>query len=123
MSCEKVVILEEVKVGSGDFICKKCGFRSKKFEEFVGHKKSCDDQNEDKNVFILNEEEIKNFGCEEFKFQCQVCDKGFMKKFDLEQHLRCHTGERPFLCKLCGRSFAQKSNCKSHVQTHRVSCN
>ena len=54
------------------------------------------------------------------KLTCQYCDKTFSKNFDLQQHVRSHTGEKPFQCIVCGRAFAQKSNVKKHMQTHKV---
>ncbi|KAM9444964.1 zinc finger protein 341 [Clarias gariepinus] len=54
------------------------------------------------------------------KLQCSFCDKTFAKNFDLQQHIRSHTGEKPFQCIVCGRAFAQKSNVKKHMQTHKV---
>ena len=54
------------------------------------------------------------------KLKCQYCDKTFSKNFDLQQHVRSHTGEKPFQCIVCGRAFAQKSNVKKHMQTHKV---
>ena len=54
------------------------------------------------------------------KLFCSYCDKGFSKNFDLEQHVRSHTGEKPFQCLICGRGFAQKSNVKKHMATHKV---
>ena len=54
------------------------------------------------------------------KHMCQYCDKTFSKNFDLAQHVRSHTGEKPFQCIVCGRAFAQKSNVKKHMQTHKV---
>ena len=51
---------------------------------------------------------------------CQYCDRSFTKNFDLQQHTRSHTGEKPFQCIVCGRAFAQKSNVKKHLQTHKV---
>ena len=54
------------------------------------------------------------------KLKCQYCDKLFTKNFDLQQHVRSHTGEKPFQCIVCGRAFAQKSNVKKHMQTHKV---
>ncbi|XP_022106685.1 zinc finger protein 341-like [Acanthaster planci] len=52
--------------------------------------------------------------------KCNYCDKTFTKNFDLQQHVRSHTGEKPFQCIVCGRAFAQKSNVKKHMQTHKV---
>ncbi|KAK7071985.1 hypothetical protein SK128_019708, partial [Halocaridina rubra] len=54
------------------------------------------------------------------KHKCSFCGKLFSKNFDLQQHLRSHTGEKPFQCVVCGRAFTQKSNVKKHMATHRV---
>ncbi|XP_030642594.1 zinc finger protein 341 [Chanos chanos] len=54
------------------------------------------------------------------KLKCSFCEKVFTKNFDLQQHIRSHTGEKPFQCIVCGRAFAQKSNVKKHMQTHKV---
>ena len=54
------------------------------------------------------------------KLFCSYCQKGFNKVFDLTQHTRSHTGEKPYQCVICGRGFAQKSNVKKHMATHKV---
>ena len=41
------------------------------------------------------------------KLFCSYCQKGFNKNFDLAQHVRSHTGERPYECGECGKAFAQ----------------
>nr|XP_033819412.1 zinc finger protein 341 isoform X2 [Geotrypetes seraphini] len=67
---------------------------------------------------ISNEDQDGKHKCQ--KLKCTYCDKTFTKNFDLQQHIRSHTGEKPFQCIVCGRAFAQKSNVKKHMQTHKV---
>uniref|UniRef100_A0A8C4DEN9 Zinc finger protein 341 n=1 Tax=Dicentrarchus labrax TaxID=13489 RepID=A0A8C4DEN9_DICLA len=67
--------------------------------------------------FLSSAEQLKGKGP---KLKCNFCDKIFSKNFDLQQHIRSHTGEKPFQCIVCGRAFAQKSNVKKHMQTHKV---
>ncbi|XP_043944946.1 zinc finger protein 341 [Protopterus annectens] len=67
-----------------------------------------------------NENSLSEGKLESPKLKCTYCEKGFAKNFDLQQHIRSHTGEKPFQCIVCGRAFAQKSNVKKHMQTHKV---
>ncbi len=75
-----------------------------------------------KKVSNVTEEDIDLFGepISSPTFNCKICGKCFGKQWDLLQHSRTHTGEKPFQCLLCGRESNQKSNAKKHVDSHRV---
>ncbi|CAG7836790.1 unnamed protein product [Allacma fusca] len=70
----------------------------------------------------LNNKKVRRSSSENdtSKKQCEYCGKVFKKVFNLHQHIRSHTGEKPFHCLVCGRGFTQKSNVKKHMQTHKV---
>ncbi|XP_050359476.1 zinc finger protein 26-like isoform X2 [Nymphalis io] len=55
----------------------------------------------------------------EKKHQCKHCDKTFLMKYELKNHMVRHTGERNYLCGLCGESFTRMISLKKHCQMHK----
>lgn len=51
---------------------------------------------------------------------CEVCNKKFMKKSNLIDHLRLHANMKPFQCEHCEKSFVQSGNYKAHLRTHTL---
>ena len=47
-------------------------------------------------------------------FGCPYCQKHFLRRHHLQQHVRLHTGERPFVCNICNKNFVQQSSLISH---------
>ena len=50
--------------------------------------------------------------------QCKTCQKCFGKKFNLERHIRIHTGEKPYQCFVCDKKFPRKETLDDHKATH-----
>ena len=52
-------------------------------------------------------------------FQCNICYHTFTREWNLKNHIRTHTGERPYPCPICFRRFNMKHHLKRHLWTHR----
>ncbi|KAM6936342.1 zinc finger protein 1035 [Lycodopsis pacificus] len=69
-------------------------------------------------------DEDKNTGSEDSDsdspyFPCHVCGKTFPTSESLEDHQRCHLGEKPHECAECGRCFFQASQLQQHQRMHK----
>ncbi|XP_008194449.1 zinc finger protein 33B [Tribolium castaneum] len=55
------------------------------------------------------------------KYFCSICPKSYFANNKLQKHIRTHTGERPFHCPACDKCFIDKSYIKQHLKTaHNV---
>lgn len=57
--------------------------------------------------------------------QCSHCPFKAPRRFDLIEHERLHTGERPYTCEKCGRTFRRRGIWKKHLIYHmekKVQC-
>ncbi|KAF0311700.1 Protein suppressor of hairy wing [Amphibalanus amphitrite] len=51
-------------------------------------------------------------------FECESCDKTFVRKEDLARHSVLHQGSRVHRCPICEKTFAIKPSLKIHLLTH-----
>jgi len=47
-----------------------------------------------------------------------ACGKTFKKHFQLANHQRVHSGDRPFVCHTCGKAFNQEVTLRTHMRIH-----
>ncbi|XP_044763071.1 zinc finger protein OZF-like [Coccinella septempunctata] len=52
----------------------------------------------------------------EKKYFCHLCPKSFQANCKLEKHVRSHTGDKPFKCPSCDKCFVDKSYIKQHLK-------
>lgn len=52
-------------------------------------------------------------------YRCEICNKAFKLNYQLTKHKKyVHTEERPFKCYLCNASFKRSFHLKVHAKTH-----
>ena len=51
-------------------------------------------------------------------YKCATCGKGFLRRERFVTHTRIHTGEKPFVCGVCNRGYRDKRELKKHQATH-----
>lgn len=51
-------------------------------------------------------------------FNCDACEKSFVKKSSLVLHQRSHTGAKPYMCKVCGKAFGRTDVLLRHWKIH-----
>nr|XP_057939807.1 zinc finger protein 1035 isoform X1 [Doryrhamphus excisus]XP_057939808.1 zinc finger protein 1035 isoform X1 [Doryrhamphus excisus] len=52
-------------------------------------------------------------------FPCHVCGKTFPTSENLEDHQKCHLGEKPHECAECGKCFFQAAQLEQHKRMHK----
>ncbi|KAJ8364317.1 hypothetical protein SKAU_G00131480 [Synaphobranchus kaupii] len=61
---------------------------------------------------------IHKYGRRDKTHPCLVCGKVFDRSYNLKQHSRVHTGEKPYSCPLCLKTFTQLGSLNKHKHSH-----
>lgn len=51
-------------------------------------------------------------------YPCEVCDKVFLKPYNLKSHMKTHSLDKPFKCSHCFKTFARSHDKKRHELLH-----
>ncbi|XP_066932513.1 zinc finger protein 107-like [Clytia hemisphaerica] len=50
--------------------------------------------------------------------QCDVCEKSFTNKLNLQKHMLSHTDSKPYQCFVCGKAFRLRLSLQKHYAVH-----
>jgi uncharacterized Zn-finger protein len=53
-----------------------------------------------------------------YRHRCSLCTKSYKSKYDLQKHVRGHTGEACYTCGQCSETFRLYSLYKLHMKIH-----
>ena len=102
--------------GETPYKCEECGQELKLSEHLRGHMRRT---HTIETPFNLITSSGASDGSKNKKsHQCHVCGRMCGAPYQLQRHLRVHSGEKPFSCEQCGKCFTQQSNLTRHQLTH-----
>ena len=70
-------------------------------------------------VEYLTSDSYSSVQFENKNLDCSFCNYKTNSKFNLDCHVRTHTGERPYACQFCPYKSASKSNLNNHTKNHK----
>ncbi|KAG5854701.1 zinc finger protein 271-like isoform X2 [Anguilla anguilla] len=86
--------------------------------EFEGGEQTGEDMSGNKSEEKTILPTIPKYGRRDKIHPCLVCGKVFDRSYNLKQHSRVHTGEKPYSCPLCLKTFTQLGSLNKHKHSH-----
>lgn len=62
-------------------------------------------------IFMKHEKQVQ-------RYSCNVCGHRFFYRYQVEDHMQVHSGEKKFICDVCGMSFLRINNLAIHKKRH-----
>ncbi|XP_068204528.1 zinc finger protein 157-like [Palaemon carinicauda] len=102
------------------FECPNCGKKFAYRKRFIMHLEQCAHKiGNAKQVSKVSKKPLSSSSKEKIdEFHCNLCDKVFNQKADLNCHLTSHSHDKPYECIECGRRFSRKEYLIRHIPTH-----
>ena len=54
------------------------------------------------------------------KYKCDVCGQRFQFPYQINDHVKTHSGKDLYECMQCEKEFASRSSCKAHERSHGI---
>lgn len=65
--------------------------------------------------YILKNHNVRHHNTgEAVILSCDICQRAFMSRKCLVQHMKIHSGKKPYKCRYCGMAFAQSAGKRGH---------
>lgn len=54
----------------------------------------------------------------DYRYCCLICNRKFLRKHDLDNHIKTHSQIRKFKCEYCPQKFLTTRGLKNHIGVH-----
>ncbi|XP_043274002.1 zinc finger protein 260-like isoform X16 [Venturia canescens] len=96
--------------------CKVCGKGFKRPWEVTAHLKihtgsmyTCEICNFETAYKVSLKTHHRRVHQKDYPYKCDKCEKAFMSKYELDDHLTSHLGTKDFICEICGNAYSQRT--------------